>query len=93
VELLVEDGRLIIAPERRVRDGWKEAFAAAGSSKNDGVLLDAGLANAFDHEEWPGELSAPWTGSVWCGNSGRRRPKRRRQSRPFWSRCSRDPIP
>jgi hypothetical protein len=52
VELLVEDGRLIIAPERRVRDGWKEAFAVAGSSKNGGVQLDAGPANAFGHEEW-----------------------------------------
>lgn len=52
VELRVEKDRLVIEPERSPRKGWKEAFAAAGSSGRDSLLLDAVGPNKFDEEEW-----------------------------------------
>jgi antitoxin MazE len=52
VELRVEQDRLIIAPDRAPRQGWKEAFAATGSSAPDALLLEALRPNEFDAEEW-----------------------------------------
>ena len=52
VEPLVEQGRLVIAPERAARRGWKEAFAAAGSSAQDTLPFEAAPTNDFDAEEW-----------------------------------------
>jgi antitoxin MazE len=52
VELHVEENRLVIAPERRPRAGWKEAFAAAGSSAGDSTPLVEMPRNKFDDEEW-----------------------------------------
>jgi antitoxin MazE len=52
VELRLENNRLIISPERRPREGWEEAFRAAGTSVGDEILLRAGQPNAFDREEW-----------------------------------------
>jgi antitoxin MazE len=51
VELYVEEDRLVIAARRRPRQGWEEAFRAAGSPERDELLL-AGAANEFDREEW-----------------------------------------
>ena len=52
VELHVEEDRLVIAPDRSPRQGWKEAFAAAGSTAHDALLLEGLPANEFDAEEW-----------------------------------------
>jgi antitoxin MazE len=52
VELRVENDRLIISPERMPREGWNEAFCAAGAAAHDELLLQGGQANAFDREEW-----------------------------------------
>jgi antitoxin MazE len=52
VELRVEQDRLVIAPDRSPRQGWKQAFAAAGSSASDPLPLQALPANEFDAEEW-----------------------------------------
>jgi antitoxin MazE len=52
VELLVERGRIVIAPERAPRQGWKEAFAAAGPATDDSSPFEAMPANEFDDEEW-----------------------------------------
>jgi antitoxin MazE len=51
VELRVDHDRLVIAPARLPRDGWEEAFRAAGSSVHDDLLLDT-PASQFDREEW-----------------------------------------
>ena len=53
VNLEVKEGRLIVTPQKRPRQGWAEAFrrlAAAGDDK----LLDAGSlpATEFDKNEW-----------------------------------------
>ena len=50
IELLVEQGRLIIAPDRSPRRDWKEAFA--GASKQDPLLLEPFDPNEFDAREW-----------------------------------------
>ena len=52
VELRVEQDRLVIAPNRSPRQGWKAAFAAAGSPTNDPLLLEGLPPNEFDAEEW-----------------------------------------
>ena len=51
-EMRVEKDRLVIAREHRPRQGWEEAFSAAGPSFDDQLLLDAVPAGAFDLEDW-----------------------------------------
>ena len=52
VELRVENERLVISPQRRVRQGWAEAFQAAQQIERDEVLLEDMPANEFDVKEW-----------------------------------------
>ena len=52
VELRVENDSLVISPERRPRQGWEEAFRAAGSAMNDERLLETVPPNEFDRKEW-----------------------------------------
>ena len=52
VELLVEKDRLVIAPDRPPRQGWKDAFAAAGSSARDSSPFESLPPNEFDDAEW-----------------------------------------
>jgi len=52
VELRVEKDRLIVSPQRALREGWEEAFRAAGSSTDDELLLEGVGPNEFDHKEW-----------------------------------------
>jgi antitoxin MazE len=52
VELRVENRRLVISPERCARQGWEEAFRAAGQAGHDALLLETAEPNDFDREEW-----------------------------------------
>jgi antitoxin MazE len=52
VELRVENDCLVISPERRPRQGWAEAFAAASPAVRDELLLEGAGPNAFDRKEW-----------------------------------------
>ena len=52
VELRVEKDHLVIAPGHKPREGWEEAFRAAGPPTNDELLLDTLLVNEFDREDW-----------------------------------------
>ncbi len=52
VELRIEKDRLVISPHRAPRQGWDEAFRAAGSPENDKLLLESFPPNKFDREEW-----------------------------------------
>lgn len=52
VELHVEQDRLVIAPERPPRKGWREAFATAGASIHNPSPLEAMPPNEFDAEKW-----------------------------------------
>jgi antitoxin MazE len=51
VELLAEEGRLVIRPDRSPREGWEEAFAAVAEHGDDGAFLGK-IANAFDRDGW-----------------------------------------
>ncbi|HEU5314905.1 MAG TPA: AbrB/MazE/SpoVT family DNA-binding domain-containing protein [Chloroflexota bacterium] len=51
VDLSVEDGRLIVSPHRRVREGWAEEARAMAASGDD-RLLDAASSTRFDDAEW-----------------------------------------
>jgi antitoxin MazE len=52
VELRVDNRCLVISPKRSSRQGWAEAFRAAGSSEHDEFLLEGAAPNEFDREEW-----------------------------------------
>jgi antitoxin MazE len=52
VELRVENDCLVIAPGRLPRQGWEEAYRAAGSAANDELLLSTVPSNEFDREDW-----------------------------------------
>jgi len=52
VELRVEKNRLIISPDCPPRQGWKEAFAAAGTTARDSSPFEAMPPNEFDDSEW-----------------------------------------
>lgn len=51
VDLRVDRDCLVISPQRRPRQGWEEAFRAAGPTVGNELLLQIG-ANAFDRKEW-----------------------------------------
>jgi antitoxin MazE len=50
VDLRVENARLIVSQERRAREGWADAFAAAKGP--DELILEKVPANEFDSREW-----------------------------------------
>ena len=52
VEMSVEDDRLVISSERAPRQGWDEAFHAAGPAEDGRLLLESVPSNKFDREEW-----------------------------------------
>jgi antitoxin MazE len=51
VELRVTAQGLMIAPHRRPRSGWKEAFGQKKPGR-EGLLLKEIPPSAFDREEW-----------------------------------------
>ncbi|MFZ3214041.1 MAG: AbrB/MazE/SpoVT family DNA-binding domain-containing protein [Terriglobales bacterium] len=52
VELRVENDRVVISRERQPRQGWEEAFRAAGLAAHDELLLETAGPNEFDRKEW-----------------------------------------
>jgi antitoxin MazE len=52
VDLRIENNCLVIAPARRPREGWEEAFRAAGPSVHDELPLETLPPNRFDREDW-----------------------------------------
>jgi antitoxin MazE len=53
VDLRVENDCIIIAPDRpSPRAGWEQAFRAANTAEADELLIDDGLLNDFDRDEW-----------------------------------------
>jgi antitoxin MazE len=51
VDLVVEDGRLIVTPLRRPREGWAEA-AQTAAARGDDQLLDPETPTTFDRTAW-----------------------------------------
>ena len=52
VEVSVKDGCVVIAAERKPRQGWEEAFRSAGLPNDDEILLAGVTPNEFDRDEW-----------------------------------------
>jgi hypothetical protein len=53
VELLGEDGRIILEVKRkRPREGWRKAFRAMVLKKEDALLIDGALDIDLDDWEW-----------------------------------------
>jgi antitoxin MazE len=52
LEMHVEDGVIVLAPARGVRDGWDAAFEAMAAASDDEPMIPESLENDFDSEEW-----------------------------------------
>lgn len=52
VDLTVKGKRIVVAADRRPRQGWAEAFQRAAKRKDDALLMGDTMANEFDREEW-----------------------------------------
>ena len=52
VELRVENDCLVVSSKRRPRQGWVEAFRAAGPAANDELFLESSRPNDFDRKDW-----------------------------------------
>jgi antitoxin MazE len=52
VELRVRNNCLVISPELQPRQGWNEAYRAAGPSADDEMRLEYAEPNEFDRKEW-----------------------------------------
>jgi len=52
VDLRIENNCLIVSPEHKARQGWGEAFRAAGQSSDDELMLEKLPPSRFDREEW-----------------------------------------
>ncbi len=52
VDLRVELDRLVVAPDRRPRQGWEKAFQSANPATPDELPLEALPPNEFDRDEW-----------------------------------------
>jgi antitoxin MazE len=51
VHLRAEKDRVVIRPDKELRQGWKEAFAAGARRYGREALLGE-ITNAFDRNEW-----------------------------------------
>jgi antitoxin MazE len=52
VEMNVKDNTIVIAPARKPRAGWAEAFKRMAEAGDDAPLLPDDLPNAFDETNW-----------------------------------------
>jgi len=52
IEMRVEHGVVVLAPARRTRDGWDDAFARMAAAKDDLPLVPDTMAHDWDEEEW-----------------------------------------
>ena len=52
VKLRVDNKHLVISARRRTREGWADAFRAAGPMELDKVFLGDAGQNRFDREDW-----------------------------------------
>lgn len=52
LEMSVEDGVILLAPARGVREGWDAAFQEMAAAHDDEPMIPEGLENDFDAEDW-----------------------------------------
>jgi antitoxin MazE len=52
LEMRVENGVIMLAPVRSVREGWEAAFEKMTTAGDDEPLVPGALENEFDTEAW-----------------------------------------
>ena len=52
LEMSVENGVIVLAPARSVREGWSAAFEKMAAAGDDEPLVPGALENEFDTEAW-----------------------------------------
>jgi len=52
VEVHVENNCLVVSPVRRPRQGWEEAFCAAGAALQNELLMETAEPNELDRKGW-----------------------------------------
>ncbi len=53
IELVLQEGQIIVRPIHKARHGWDEAFKVMGERGDDELLdSDALVSTAWDEEEW-----------------------------------------
>jgi antitoxin MazE len=52
LEMRVENGVILLAPARHVREGWGAAFHKMAAAEDDTPVIPEALDNAFDTEDW-----------------------------------------
>jgi len=52
LEMRVDNGVVILAPAKAVREGWDAAFAGMAAAGDDTPMIPDALDNDFDTEDW-----------------------------------------
>ena len=52
VEMRVDDGTVVLAPVRNVREGWDAAYEKMAAEGDDVLLVPAHLDHEWDDAEW-----------------------------------------
>jgi antitoxin MazE len=52
LDLRVENGVVVLAPARRVRDGWAAAFERMAAAGDDQSVIADTVENDFDTQDW-----------------------------------------
>ncbi len=52
LDMRVENGVVVLAPARGVREGWSDAFEKMAAAGDDAPILPDTLENDFDAEDW-----------------------------------------
>jgi len=52
LEMRVDNGVVILAPAKGVREGWDAAFADMAAAGDDTPMIPDALDNDFDTEDW-----------------------------------------
>lgn len=52
VEIEVEKDQIIIRPVKKAREGWDAAFKTMGEIGDDKPIIDDGISNLWDEEDW-----------------------------------------
>ena len=52
LEMRIENGTLVLAPAKTMRQGWDEAFKQMADRGDDEALISDAIENDFDDEQW-----------------------------------------
>jgi antitoxin MazE len=52
VDMLIEDGKLIITPAKNPREGWSISASRLAENNDDALQISENIENDFDDSEW-----------------------------------------